>query len=120
MKFLTTFIFSLLLFGSVFSQELDTRLLEKYSETELTEMQSNSPQEFTLLNYALDNAIYYADYPEEKGGTFQSIAEPEAGATFLSLGLKIKDQNQYFRIESSRKLLVVKSTLVLTYEMKNK
>ena len=120
MKFLTTFAFSMLLFGSVFSQDIDTRLLEKYSENEITEMQSNSPQEFELLNYALDNAIFYADYPEEKGGTFQSIVEPESGATFLSLGLEIKDQNQYFRIEGSRKLLVVKSISVLTYEMKNK
>jgi len=120
MKLLTTLTFSMLLFGAVYSQELDSRLLEKYSETELTEMQSNSPQEFALLNYALDNAIYFADYPDEKGETFQSIVAPKSGDTFLSLGLEIKDQNQYFRIEGSRKLLVVKSALVLTYEMKNK
>ena len=120
MKLLTTFAFSMLLTGFVFSQEIDTRLFEKYSETELTDMRSNSPQELTLLTYALDNAIYYADYPEEKGVTFEQIASPKSKDTFLSLGLEIKEQNQYFRIEGSNKLLVVKSTSVLTYEIKNK
>ena len=118
MKLLTTIGFSILFGSAVFSQDLDARLLERYSEKELTEMKSESPQDYRLLVYALDNAITYANYDAAKGN-FETINADE-NSTFLSLGLEIKDQNQYFKLAGEDKLLVVKSKWVLTHEMEKK
>jgi hypothetical protein len=39
---------------------------------------------------------------------------------FTDLGLKILNENQYFRIKDSNNMLVVKSMYVLKNELKNK
>ena len=120
MKLITTLCFSLLFSVISFSQDIDKRLLEKYSEAELNEMIENSPNEYALLDYALDNAIYFATTSASKGQTLETIDLPAEGATFIDLGIEIKDQNQYFRINGEDKLLVVKSKWVLNHEMQKK
>jgi hypothetical protein len=103
------------------SQEIDSRLLSRYAPEQLTEMYNNNNQEYQFLVYALDNAVYLTDTPEGKTtANFESIDLLNRNFDFVSLGLLIKDENQYFKIAGEDKLLVVKSRLVLNYEMQNK
>jgi len=120
MKLLTTLSF-LLFFGAVsFSQQIDERLLEKYTATELNLMIENSPNDYALLNYALDNAMYVAEGSNPKAVGLETINAPSEGSTFLDLGLEIKEENQYFKISGEDKILVVKSKWVLNHEMQKK
>ena len=66
MKLITTLCFSFFLGAASFSQEIDQRLLSKYTSTELNEMMESSPKEYALLDYALDNAIYFSKGIGEK------------------------------------------------------
>lgn len=120
MKLVTTLCISFLFATVSFSQELDERLLEKYTVEELNEMIANSPNEYALLDYALDNAIYYAIGPNPKAASLEVITLPAEGATFIDLGLKIEELNQYFKISGEDKILVVKSRVVLNHEMQKK
>ena len=45
---------------------------------------------------------------------------PTEGANFIDLGLEIQGQNQYFQISGDDRLLVIKSKVVLNYEMQKK
>ena len=120
MKLTTTLCFTFLFGALSFSQTIDDRLLEKYSESELNEMIENSPSEYALLDYALDNAIYYSEGVNPKAESLPTIDLPEEGATFIDLNLEITNSNQYFKINGEDKLLVVKSQWVLNHEMENK
>ena len=120
MKLITTLSFSLLFSIISFSQDIDQRLLTKYSEAEINEMIENSPKDYALLDYALDNAIYFAEGSNPKASDLQTIQMPATNATFLDLNLEITDQNQYFKIDGEDKLLVVKSKWVLNHEMQKK
>lgn len=122
MKRLLIFCFPLLTSSLAFSQDYDTRLLKSYSAEELTQIQSEQPGDMKLLAYGLENACYFSEYPKEK-------ENPEIPTIKLSgdkipcyadLGLKILDQNQYFKIEGTSKLLIVKSKWVLNHELQNK
>lgn len=121
MKLMSLVCFVLISMSSAFSQEIDQRLLPKYSTEELKTMITSNPEEYNMLTYALDNGMYVANYSSSKGGQFETImVDPEALPTFIELNLEIKDQNQYFKIDGFDKLLVVKSATVLTYEMTKK
>lgn len=121
MKIASFFCFLLLSVGSVFGQEIDQRLLTKYSQQELETMIATNATQYAVLDYALDNGIYIANYDNAKGGDFPTISiDPNALPTFVELNLDILDQNQYFKIEGQEKLLVVKSASVLNYEMNKK
>lgn len=120
MKLITTLCFSLFLGAVSFSQEIDQRLLSKYTSIELNEMLESAPEDYALLNYALDNAIYFSKGTGEKANQLQTISMPAEGANFIDLGLEIQDQNQYFQIAGDDRLLVVKSRIVLNYEMQKK
>lgn len=117
MKFLTTLTFSLVLMGSAFSQEIDQRLLQRYSQSELETMISSDPEKYKVLEYALDNAIYIIDEPKVKKLDCSSINIEGKDLNIIDLGIEIADQNQYFKIEGQEKLLVVKSNWVLNNEM---
>ncbi len=120
MKLITTLCFSFFLGAASFSQEIDQRLLSKYTSTELNEMMESSPKEYALLDYALDNAIYFSKGIGEKTNQLQTISMPTEGANFIDLGLEIQGQNQYFQISGDDRLLVIKSKVVLNYEMQKK
>lgn len=107
--------------GSVFAQEIDDRLLSKYSQEELQLMIETDSEQYQLLDYALDNALYVANYDSAKGGNFEMImVDSKSLPTFLELNLSITDRNQYFKIDGEEKLLVVKSTWVLNHEMEKR
>lgn len=121
MKLTSLVCFVLIFVGTAFSQEIDQRLIPKYSVEELETMMASNPEQYSLLAYALDNALYVSNFSSAKGGDFETIVlNPALLPTFVELDLEIKDQNQYFKIEGYDKLLVVKSTWVLNHEMEKK
>lgn len=121
MKLLSSLLFVVLFSGNLWSQEkIDQRLLKIYSETELTQMLQSSPEEYQILVYGLDNAIYYTNYPDEKSPELATMDRPKDNATFLDLGLELKDVNQYFKLNGENQVLVVKSKWVLNHELNKK
>ncbi len=121
MKIASFFCFILISLSGVFAQEIDDRLLSKYSEEELQLMVESDYEQYRLLEYALDNAMYVANYSSAKGGEFKTISvDSESLPSFIELNLDIIDRNQYFKIEGEEKMLVVKSTFVLKNEMERK
>jgi hypothetical protein len=117
MKLLTILGISLISTLGLNAQELDSRLLERYSEAEIYEMQQKDPESYSITVYALDHAIYYLDVPVGKEVSFRTIRIANDKLNFVDLGLEIKDQNQYFLVEGKNKVLVVKSRGVLSHEM---
>ena len=105
-----------------FSQMVDQRLEKKYSNKEINQMIKDDPGHYHFLEYAIDNACYTIDQPKGKElSEFTEISlDIKSPLNFLDLGLEIKDQNQYFIIKGTNKLLVVKSNWVLNHELKTK
>jgi len=105
-----------------YSQQTDSRLLSVYSETELNQIKQKDLANYNALIHGIENATYVVDLPKGKElPDMGSINLPSQGYSYASLGIKIlEDQNQYFRINNSNKMLVVKSLLVLKNELLNK
>ena len=120
MKIISIISIVFLLCGASFAQEIDKRLLSKYSTIELESMKELNPEKIQMLNYALDNALYVIDFPEKKDIKLSSIQKPTTNQTFIDLGLEIQKENQYFQIIGEKKMLVVKSEWVLFNELKTK
>jgi hypothetical protein len=120
MKLIITLGISILFFGASFAQQVDSRLLERYSDIQLESMQQENPQEFALQMYALDNAVYFSEVPKGKTSGLQKISLTSATPTHISLGLEIEDENQYFLVDGEDRMLVIKSRWVLNSEMKKK
>lgn len=121
MKKLTFSLLLLLFAGVSHAQNYNKKLLEVYDATELSRLEEEQPEKIAVLNYALDNACYFAAGQGKDYSNLPSInlASDSKVPCFVDLGLKIENQNQYFRIQGSDKLLVVKSEIVLSYERKN-
>jgi hypothetical protein len=104
---------------SAVAQDHSKLVNKRYSKEQLATWQTENPAYYSMLLFALDNAIYVIDKPEGKDiPSFASIAyDMKQPKNFIELGLEIKSENQYFSIEGTNKLLVVKSELVLKYEM---
>jgi hypothetical protein len=123
MKHFLILTISLLLSGYSISQKVDETLSKKYSSEEMKTLKKVDSKKYELINFSLQNACYVIDNPVGKNTVeFKEISVPNLNKlNFQDLGLSIiEDQNQYFRIEGTNKLLVVKSTWVLNYEMSKK
>ena len=96
--------------------------LTGHSKKEINQMLQVDPGQYQFLVYALDNACYTIDQPKGKDlSEFTEISlDVKSPLNFLDLGLEIKDQNQYFIIKGTNKLLVVKSNWVINHELKSK
>lgn len=116
MKLLLSAAFLTLSIGFVSAQNYDSRLLKKFSQSELTAMEQNDPKSLHRYEYALDHAIYVTDLPQGKDAELPSIALQGDNQNFADLGLDIINTNQYFKIEGTDKMLVVKSIWVLDNE----
>jgi hypothetical protein len=94
-----------------FSQEIDTRLLAKYSKEELVSLQKNDPAEYTFLINALNKGVFISEIPTQKGknivfdGTLN--IDPKGTYTFISLGKEITDRYQYYKIGGTTQMLAV-------------
>ena len=121
-KSIFLFLFFTFLSHISFSQKVDQRLEKKYSKNEITQIIKDDPGHYHFLVYALDNACYTIDQPKGKDlSEFPEISlDVKSPLNFLDLGLEIKDQNQYFIIKGTNKLLVVKSNWVINHELKSK
>ncbi|PHR50032.1 MAG: hypothetical protein COA32_02550 [Fluviicola sp.] len=110
-SFLLIAIISIASFG--FSQSShDDRLLEKYSEKELTELKTEQPEEYQVLVNALERGIFIGEIPTQKGKDVQFDGEldidPSGDHTFISLGIELKETNyQYFKIKGTNMLVGV-------------
>lgn len=96
-----------------FSQSThDSRLLERYSESELTELKETEPEEYQVLVNALERGIFIGEIPTQKGKDVQFDGEididPSGEHTFISLGIELKETNyQYFKIKGTNMLVGV-------------
>ena len=119
-KYLFLFVF-LFLFSVGFTQEqLDVRLLEKYSKNELIALQKNNPEEYFILVKALDVGITISEIQEGEGKNyiFDGVLDidPNIKHTFISLGIELKeDRNQYFKFKGTNKIAIVPSKIALLY-----
>lgn len=120
MNYLKLLAFVTLFSGFGFSQELDERLLEKYSKVELQKLKESNAAEYQLMVYALSNGMYVMDFPKGKDVSFETIELNSEEYNFISLKLELTDSNQYFLIQGTQKVLVLKSRYVLENELKNR
>lgn len=127
MRFLITMAFFLIcLQFSTFAQgnKIDDRLLLKYSQEELKSIKKSDPEQLKFLTYCIENAFYLADIPQEKmqnnEGRIGKITLKDINSiNFYDLGIDlIQNDYQYFAIEGTNKLLVLKSIDHIKKEMK--
>src|SRR5574343_1986825 len=106
-----------------FSQKVDETLSKKYTSEELKTIKKVDSKKYELINFCLQNACYVIDAPAGKNTSeFKVIAVPDlTKLNFQDLGLSIiENQNQYFLIQGTTKMLVVKSAIVLNQELSSK
>jgi hypothetical protein len=122
MKKLLIFAFSFFALGSAFSQEIDQRLVKRYTTEELSLMRKNEPKKYEMYVYALDHGCYIADLPMGKESELSGTVNVDMTKplNYIDLGLEIKGSNQYFRIAGTEKMLVLKSEWVLNNELQTK
>ncbi|MCR9171652.1 MAG: hypothetical protein NXI10_04120 [bacterium] len=106
--------------AGLLAQNYDQRLLSSYDASSLENLEANDPQKLELLTYALENGMYFTDQIGSKGIQLSEIDVPENATSFVDMGLKITEQNQYFKVKGEDRMLVVKSFWVLNHELKNK
>jgi hypothetical protein len=105
-----------------FSQEADSRLIKSYTQKEVMDFKTNNPEYYRMLVYALDNACYITSVPEGKEFKEDGVVsiDPQSKPSFTDIGIRVKNQNQYFLIKNTNKMLVVKSEWVLSNELTRK
>ena len=114
---------SLFISSYSFSQKVDETLSKKYSSEELKTLKKVDSKKFELINFSLQNACYIIENPAGKNTSeYKMISVPNlTKLNFQDLGLSIiENQNQYFLIQGTNKMLVVKSAIVLSQELSSK
>ena len=101
-----------MLFGQ--NTEFDSRLLVKYSVEELKKIEKENASEMRFLLHCIENAQYITPFPEGKEGAVEIIGKVEIrdinNINFFELDVElIQDNYQYYTIEGSEMLLVIKS-----------
>lgn len=120
-KLFLNFVFVLLI-APVFGQDNHPKeLLLAYTQEELTTLQKEQPEDYQVLLYALKTGGYYiAENPVVKQLQIsRNIDLPKGKFNFATLGIKITEDIQFFGINGSNKLLVVKAMPVIKYEYLN-
>lgn len=79
-----------------------------------------SSEELFLLEYALTNGFYITTMPSKESADIKKLNVTTEIKKYTDIGLRIENQNQYFNIAGTDKMLVVKSKYVLQNELKNK
>ncbi len=120
MKKILAITVSMLLCGTLFSQKIDNRLLKSFDENTLIDLKKNDVQKYNLLISSIGNAIEIVELPLKKGKSklLNEITLPDGEYNYLDLGLEIKEENQYFKITNTDKMMIVKSFYVLRNELK--
>ncbi len=123
-------IFFILLFsvttGSLFAQKstIDERLLVEYKTKELKTLQAENPEELQYLTHCIENSFSWGIVPQEKVAlspeNFKKITLQNTSIdNFYELDIKILEHiTQYFIVNESDQLLIVKSKEQLLQELK--
>lgn len=94
-----------------FSQDIDSRLLVKYTKQELQKLQKNNPEEYKYLLNVVEYGMFISEIPTEKEKSIVFDGElkinPNDKHTVFSLGLKITDNYQYYRIANTNQMVAV-------------
>ncbi|MDG2370052.1 MAG: hypothetical protein P8M12_05375 [Flavobacteriales bacterium] len=92
----------------------DVRLLELFSENEISNIMEEDPYRIQLIEYCLDHAFYFVetskskDFSERISGTVE-IDDVE-NFNFFKLEIEMLENDyQYFKVKDKELLLVVKS-----------
>jgi hypothetical protein len=99
------------------AQKHNAELLKSYSKSELSNFDNET---LKILEYGITNAVYLTAIPTGKEVNIQEIIISGNSMRFTDLGLKILNENQYFKVKGTNNMLVVKSLYVLKNELKNK
>ncbi|RFC55768.1 hypothetical protein DXU93_02195 [Brumimicrobium aurantiacum] len=88
----------------------DERLLDRYTEVELNELQKNNPEEYEIINHALKVGISIGDIQEGKDLKFDGTLDkdPNLPHTYISLGLKLENRYQYYKFKGTNKMVIVR------------
>ena len=79
-----------------------------------------NPDDLILLEYALVNGVYVTALPSKVSPEIKELNVTSEIKKFTDIGLRIENQNQYFNIVGTDKMLVVKSKYGLQNELKNR
>jgi len=121
MKLFYAFLFALLSLTS-WSQTTESQLSKTYSKEEILQIKASN--EMPLYEYALTHACYLIDAPQGKDVSqfevFDLLLPPSPEPIiFTNYSIRILDRTQYYRVINTNKILVVKSTNILSLEMQN-
>ncbi|MBM3417553.1 MAG: hypothetical protein FJY17_01355 [Bacteroidetes bacterium] len=119
MKLFYAFIFAHIGFQS-WSQTLESELSKSYSKEEIAQFKEANA--LPLYEYALTHACYLIDKPQGKdvsGFPVVKVNGETIPLNFTYYQIQLADRTQYFQIEGSSRILVVKSKNVLSLEMQN-
>lgn len=98
-------------------QQIDNRLLARYTASELKSMQKNDPNQYQFLINALDRGVFIAEIPAEKAKdiVWDGVLniDPKGTYTFISLGKKITNRYQRYKIEGTNMILSIYPKLYL-------
>ncbi len=108
------------------TNNIDKKLLEKYSKKELAVLKKEKPTEYEFAKYCIDNAFYIGEGSKEK-----IAASPTEYGTikikdltdinFFELNIELKQSShQVFVIIGTSKILIVKPKDYILNELKNK
>jgi len=99
------------------AQKHNTDLLKSYSANELAAFDTGTIE---ILEYGITNAVYITTIPSGKELNLPEINLTSNSLKYTDLGLKILNQNQYFKVHGVENMMVVKSLYVLKNELENK
>ena len=96
------------------SKTFDARLLSKFSQVELNEMQSNHPDKFNYWSFYVANAYQIVDLPQEKetAHEIKGVVKKQDFNLFNVFDLNyspLAKDYKYYRIDGNNKLLVILS-----------
>lgn len=110
----------------VFAQTNDNDLLVKFSSDEIENLKNNNVEEYQFLKHCVKNAFYLNPIPTEKMTSGQtrigSITIKDIdNINFFELNVElIQDDYQFFAIQGTDKMLVVKSKDHIVKELNKK
>jgi hypothetical protein len=108
------------------TENIDNKLLAKYSKKELRILKTDNPSEYEFAKYCVNNAFYIAPSSEDKiagnSDRYGKIKIKELSeVNFFELNIELKQRNnQVFVITKTLKVLVIKSKDQIIRELKNK
>ena len=108
------FLFSFVTLLSAQTGSYDKRLLSKFSDKELRELKTNNPDSYAYWNYMVANSYSVMELPAAKANDKEirgSVKIADLNNVDI-LALKLfpaTNQNQYYRIEGTSKMLMILS-----------